>query len=167
MKLFLKAITLIMLLKGFLFADYVSTKEYNIFFKTTKPVEIKDAEIKEVFFGVKEQFNNNLMVANAGTAAMVGGNMLSAVAVTAGGMASGIASGGVGMFFNYLKQKGIEQTTPLQMYYVVDIKDKNGVEAKGVAVFMSNEKKYKEPNEENNEETLKEIYNITKGVFTK
>ena len=41
MKLFLKAITLIMLLKGFLFADYISTKEYNIFFKTTKPVDLK------------------------------------------------------------------------------------------------------------------------------
>ena len=67
MKLFIKAITVVVLLKGFLFADYVSTKEYNIFFNTSKEVVLEGAKFREVYFGLSDGYFNEEFSKNRNT----------------------------------------------------------------------------------------------------
>lgn len=159
MKLFIKSITLIMLLKGFLFADYISTQEYNIFFNTSKEVNLQGAEIKEVYFGLSDGYFNEGNIKYTNNALKVIGspfiivNTIFATGVVAATNPSGLKDIG--------KNKTVSE--PIFYLYAVDIKDKNGVETRGVAMFMTKLKKYDEPSEE----VLKEIYKLTKGVFIK
>lgn len=159
MKLFLKAITLIMLLKGFLFADYVSTKEYNIFFNTSKEVVLEGAEFREVYFGLSDGYFNEEFSKNTK-------NVLSVIGAPYM-VASTIVSTSVLAVINpsSLMKLGNNTTVsePIFYIYAVDIKDKNGVETRGVAMFTTKLKKYQEPSEE----VLKEVYSLTRGVFIK
>lgn len=160
MKLFIKAITLIVLLKGFLFADSIGTKEYNIFYSTSKEVNLEGAEFKEVYFGLSDGYFNEEFAKNRNT-----------VLKTIGApymVASTIVSTSVLAITNPVAlAKGLGNNTtvsePIFYIYAVDIKDKSGVETRGVAMFMTRLKKYEEPTEE----VLKEVYSLAKGVFIK
>lgn len=159
MKLFIKAITVVVLLKGFLFADYVSTKEYNIFFNTSKEVVLEGAEFREVYFGLSDGYFNEEFSKNTK-------NVLSVIGAPYM-VASTIVSTSVLAVINpsSLMKLGNNTTVsePIFYIYAVDIKDKNGVETRGVAMFMTKLKKYQEPSEE----VLKEVYSLTRGVFIK
>lgn len=67
MNLFLKVITVIVLLQGFLFADSISTKGYNIFYSTSKEVNLEGAEFKEVYFGIGDNYFNEEFSKNRNT----------------------------------------------------------------------------------------------------
>lgn len=159
MKLFIKAITVVLLLKGFLFADYVSTKEYNIFFNTSKEVVLEGAEFREVYFGLSDGYFNEEFSKNTK-------NVLSVIGAPYM-VASTIVSTSVLAVINpsSLMKLGNNTTVsePIFYIYAVDIKDKNGVETRGVAMFMTKLKKYQEPSEE----VLKEVYSLNRGVFIK
>lgn len=158
-KKILKIAIISSLLSCSLLADYVSTKDYNIIYNTIKPVDMKGAEIKEVYFGLKDQYDSNLLAGNSLVAVQTAGNLLNGV-MTAG---TGVATAGFGFLMNYMKERDLEKATPIYYYYVVDIKDKNGETTKGTAMFMSRAEKYKEVNEK----TINEIYKTTKEVFVK
>lgn len=120
MKLFIKSITLIMLLKGLLFADYISTQEYNIFFNTSKEVNLQGAEFKEVYFGLSDGYFNEGNIKNTNNVLKIIGSPFIAVNTI---MATGVVAV---TNPSALKEIGKNKTVsePIFYIYAVDIKIK-------------------------------------------